>query len=317
MNKKKVLIIDDMHESISELLSNAGYEPHYRPEIVRSEILEVAGQYEGMIVRSKTAIDRELMEKAVRLEFLGRAGAGIDKIDIAYVQQRGISLVNAPEGNRDALAEHTVGMLLSLLHKINCADSEIRNGSWKREDNRGFELMGKTVGVFGYGFMGAAFASRLSGFGCEVIAYDKYKDNFGNAMVSEVELAEFKANTEILSIHVPLTSETKFLFEHEFLRSFPKLKVVINTARGKVLKLHDLVGMLENGHLFGACLDVLENEKLGTLSEQERNDFERLTKLKNVILTPHVAGWTHESYRKINEVLVDKIKAQYLATNHD
>lgn len=305
----KVLIIDDMHPGIEPLLAEAGFEPYYRPDIKPDEVREIIGNYEGIIVRSKMDLDRAVIDKAVKLKFVARAGAGVDKVDYEYLTEKGITLVNAPEGNRDALAEHTVGMLLNLFNKINTAHSEVRGGIWQREENRGWEVMGRTVGIFGFGFMGEAFSRRLAGFGCRVLAYDKFKKGFGNDLVQEVDLATFLAETEVLSIHVPLTAETKFLFNESFLRQFKSLKFVLNTSRGEVLQLRALNKLMDEGLIKGAALDVLENEKLNKLTDDQRVDFEQLVNRNNVILTPHVAGWTFESYRKINEVLVSKLKA--------
>ncbi len=310
---KKVLIIDLMHDSINDMLLKTGFEAHYRPDIERGEILSIISDYHGIIVRSKTNIDKELIDLGTSLEFVGRAGAGIDKVDYPYLTSKNIRMINAPEGNRDAVGEHTIGMLLSILHKINTANLEVRSNIWDREGNRGWELKRRTVGIFGYGFMGSSLARKLQGFGCRVIAYDKYKSGFGTQYIEEVSLDVFKKETEILSIHVPLTAETKNLFDEKYLKSFDRLKIVLNTARGEVLQLSALLGLLETGLLYGAGLDVLENEKINKLSEGEQEIFSRLKKLPNVILTPHVAGWTFESYERINKVLVRKLQEAGLA----
>lgn len=310
---KKVLIADDMHPSITELLLKAGFESDYLPQISRGEILKRIGHYEGLIIRSKTDVDREVIDRAVKLEFIGRAGAGLDKIDYKYLASKNIPIFNAPEGNRDAVGEHTIGMLLSLLHKINTASKEVRGYIWKREENRGWELRSRTVGIYGYGFMGSSLAKKLSGFDCRVIAYDKYKSGFSNQYVEEVSLSDFQRETEILSIHVPLTVETRGLFDENYLQQFPKLKVILNTARGEVLKNKAVIDLLNSGQLIGAGLDVLENEKIDKLSESEKALFDQLASFRNVIFTPHVAGWTFESYARINEVIVAKLEASGLA----
>jgi len=216
-------------------------------------------------------------------------------------------LINAPEGNRGALGEHTIGLLLTLLHNINKGSNEVKSGKWDREGNRGIELGGKTIGIYGYGYMGSSFAEKLSGFGCRVIAFDKFKEEFGERPIQEVSIEHFKQETEILSIHVPLTSETRNLFSANYLRSFKKLKFVLNTARGEVLPMEGVLELLEEGKLLGAGLDVLENEKLDSLSSRERKVFEALAKRSDVIMTPHVGGWTKESYVRINEVIVKKM----------
>lgn len=313
---KRVLIVDDLHSSIGEMLLAAGYEMDYKPEIDRKGILEIIGQYEGLIIRSKTNVDKELIDKATKLEFIGRAGAGLDKIDYPYLSGKNIPLFNAPEGNRDAVGEHTIGMLLSLLHKINSASKQVKRYIWKREENRGWELKGRTVGIYGFGFMGSSLATKLSGFGCRVIAYDKYKSGFTNQFAEEVKLETFMKETEVLSIHIPLTSETKGIFNETYLAQFPNLKVILNTARGEVLKNKALIALLESGKLIGAGLDVLENEKINKLTEEEKSDFEKLASFSNVIFTPHVAGWTFESYQRINEVIVSKLQSAGLAHAH-
>lgn len=305
---KKVLIIDDMHASIEHLLLEIGWKADYRPDIKRSEILEIIHQYEGMMVRGKTAIDKELLDRAIHLKFIGRAGAGLDQISVAEVEQRGIRVINAPEGNRDTVGEHALGLLLVLFNKIHIADREIRQYQWRREANRGLELMGKTVGLFGYGNMAEAFAKRLSGFDCRVIAYDKYKVDFNETYAKRVGEEELKQQTEILSLHVPLTSETRNYFSKEYLSTFSKEFFLVNTARGEILPLKDLVSLIHSGKVKGAALDVLENEKFDTLSDVQKQTFEQLIKMNNVVLSPHVAGWSVESYHRINKVLVEKLK---------
>ena len=306
---KNVLIIDDMHESIVEMLSAEGYQVNYQPEITRNEVLAIAHVYEVIIVRSKTVFDKELVDAATNLKVIARAGAGIDKLDVDYIQEKAIQIINAPEGNRDAVAEHTLGMLLALNNKLFQAYSQVKNLIWDREGNRGFEIKGKTIGVFGYGFMGQAFAQRLKGFECNVLAYDKFKTDFGSEYVQEVTLAELQEKTQILSIHVPFNDETKSLFDQEFLKKFEKLEVLINTARGEIVVLHDLLELLEKKQIRGACLDVLENEKFNKLDDQQKDKILKLAKLQNVILSPHVAGWTFESYQRINTVIVEKLKS--------
>ncbi|WP_420385745.1 NAD(P)-dependent oxidoreductase [Roseivirga sp.] len=307
---KKCLIIDDMHESIVPLLAEIGIEVTYAPGISRDEILEAIGDYEGILVRSKTTIDQEFVDHAGKLEFIGRAGAGLDKIDVDYVEARNIEILNAPEGNRDALAEHAVGMLLSLLNKINTSDNEVRNWIWDREGNRGVELSDKTVGIIGYGYMGQAFVQRLRAFDCRVLVYDKFKKGFGTKKVEEVSLEKIFSKADILSLHVPLTSETRGWVNKDFISQFRKDIHLLNTARGEIVPLKDLLELMDSGKVLGAALDVLEKEKFDQLSEEEKDRFENLFSRKNVVLSPHVAGWTFASYKRINEVLVSKI-AQY------
>lgn len=311
----RVLIVNKMHESILPMLREIGWSVDYEPQITRAEILERLDQYEGLIIRSKTKVDKELIDSGKELLFVARAGAGIDKIDLKTLENENIHLINAPEGNRSALGEHTLGLLLSLMHNINRSSLEVKSLKWKREANRGIELGGKTVGIYGYGFMGSAFAEKLSSFGCRVIGYDKYKEDYEDGFVQEVSLEHFLEETEVLSIHVPLTSETKEHFDLEYLSKFKRLKFLINTSRGEVLDLSAVNEMLDNKTLLGAGLDVLENEKLDQLTEAQETEFERLINNPNVILTPHIAGWTHESYKRINEVIINKMIELGLSTN--
>lgn len=307
----KILIIDEMHLSIIDLLQTEGHEVVYSPKITREEILDQIDQFEGLIIRSKTPMDKPLLEKGIRLKFIGRAGAGLDQIDLDYLDERKIKLFHAAKGNRDAVAEHALGGLLALMNQLIQADQQVRKGIWDREGNRGHELMGKTVGIFGFGNMGKSFAKRLRGFDVEILAYDKYKFDFGNDRVQEVIWEKVKAEADVLSIHVPLTPETKNFFTLEELRGFSKPFWLINTARGEVISFETLNSALDEGILKGAVLDVLENEKFQKFSPKQKEEFERLAQRQNVLFSPHVAGWTFESYDKINRVLVKKIKKAF------
>lgn len=303
----KVLIVDLMHESILGLLGKYGFEVTYAPKITREEIIDQIASYEGIIIRSKTPLDRELLERATRLQFIGRAGAGLDQLDLDYLEERGVALFHAAKGNRDAVAEHAVGGLLALFNHLTQADTQVKKGIWDREANRGAELKGKTVGIFGFGNMGKAFSKRLKGFGVKVLAYDKYKKDFGKKGVQEVTWDTLKKEVDVLSIHVPLTAETRDFFTLEELKSFAKPFWLINTARGEVIRMETLNQALDLGILKGAVLDVLENEKFERFSPDQKLQFELLANRENVLFTPHVAGWTVESYQKINEVLVKQI----------
>ena len=305
---KTCLIVDLMHESITPLLEEIGWKADYQPSIRREEIIRIISNYEGLIVRSKTTIDREIIGRAEKLRWIARAGAGLDQLDMEALEERGIQVVNAPEGNRDALGEHAVTILLTLLNKVHIADRDIRRGTWDREGMRGTELMGKTVSIIGYGHMGQAFARRLQGFGVEVLAYDKYKENYGNEFAREASMEEIFEKTDILSLHVPLTDETHFMLNDDYLANFKKSIYLLNTARGKNIRLKTLVESLKNGRLKGAALDVLENEKIRKLSVEQQKYFNQLIQSDQVVFTPHVGGWTFESYEKINRVLVAKIK---------
>lgn len=305
--KRKCLIIDEMHESIIPQLEAIGFKVAYRPTISRQEILECISDFELLLVRSKTEIDAEIISKASQLKLIGRAGAGLDKIDIAAAEEAGIEIVNAPEGNRDALAEHAIGLMLSMLNKIKQADEQVRNWIWDREGNRGVELSDKTVGIIGYGYMGQAFVQRLRAFDCRILVYDKYKKGFGTKKVEEVGMEKIFDKTDILSIHVPLTTETAGWMTEDFYQKFRKPIFLLNTARGEVAPLADIVQSLDSGKLLGAALDVLEKEKFSELTTEEKKLYQMLFEHKNVLLSPHVAGWTYASYKKINEVLLGKI----------
>ncbi len=307
---KKILIADDLHENIFPMLAELGFEVNYQPDIKRAEILEIIQDYEGLLIRSKTKIDRDFLSHCSKLEFIGRAGAGLDLIDLQAVEEKNIKVFAANEGNSDALAEHTLGMLLMLFNKLNIADAEVRQGIWHREENRGIELSGMTVGIIGFGNMGKAVAQRLLGFQVKVLAYDiqnKHSSEFG-FIAEEASLNDIFEQADIISLHVPLTSNTRMMVNDNFINQFKKNIFLINTSRGEVVSTKSVLKALQSGKLRGACLDVLENEKLTTLTPEQSEVYTHLFQQKNVILTPHIAGWTVESYRKINEVLVAKIR---------
>lgn len=306
--KIKVLIADEMHPSLFEMLDNIGVDHYYFPKITREEIIRQLPEYQGLIIRSKTTVDIDLLKKAANLRFIARAGAGLDLIDIDYCHKKNIALFAANEGNRDAVAEHTIGMILSLFNKINTANIEVKNSIWQREPNRGVELMGKTWGIIGYGNNGKATAQRLLGFGVNVLAYDKFRKTIGDNFAKKATINEIFEQADIVSIHIPLTSETNKMVNNSFIQKFKKNIFLINIARGEIVVLKDLLKNIQTGKILGACLDVLENEKINNLLQEQQQIFDSLTLLPNVIFTPHVAGWTHESYVKINEVLVEKIK---------
>jgi D-3-phosphoglycerate dehydrogenase len=297
-----------MHESLFPMLTEIGWEVEYQPSITREELKHKLAGYQGLIVRSKTFVDRDLLGDQPTVRFIGRAGAGLDILDLPFLEEKGIHVLHASEGNRDAVGEYTIGALLSLMRNLPKADLEVRNFTWHRESNRGEELMGKTVGIIGYGNMGKAFAKRLSGFECNVLAYDKYKTGYSDTFCTEVQMDRIYAETEILSLHVPLTVETKSLVNSDYLKRFKRRIILVNTARGEIVPLADLAALMEEGLVRGAVLDVLENEKLDKLTSEQRQAFTLLAKRSNVIFTPHIAGWTFESHVKINVALVQKIK---------
>lgn len=305
----KILITESIHECIISILEDIGYEVHYKPKIDRRGILEILKNYTGVIIRSKTPADKELIQAGENLKFLARSGAGMDQVDLEYAARRNIVLLNAPEGNRDAVAEHVLGLLLNLINKLRNSDIQVRNKIWDREGNRGVELMHRTFGIIGFGNMGEAVSKRLQGFGCKVIAYDKYKKGFANDFVEEVELEEFFERADIVSFHIPLTPETKFYVNDEFIECFKKNIILLNTARGEILPLKSLVKYLKLGKILAAGLDVLENEKMAKLTEEQSTLMDDLFRMENVLFTPHVGGWTVESYIKISETLAEKIRA--------
>lgn len=303
---KKILIVDDLHPVFKERATALGYVVDDRPLITRAETLAAVADYEGIAVRTKFRIDQEIFEAAPKLEFVARAGAGLDNIDIDIAKQRNIALLAANEGNMDAVGEHAVGLLLSLMNNFRQADLQIRNGVWDREGNRGYELKDKTVGIIGYGFMGQSFARKLSGFGVNVLAYDKYKTNFSDAYAKEVSMEEIVKHSDVLSLHIPLTKETRQMVNDEYFFHFKKPIFFINTARGETVNTQAVLNNIANGKIIGAGLDVLENEKFPALAAQPW--YELLKTNEKVILTPHVGGWTFDSYRKISEVLAQKLE---------
>lgn len=304
---KKVLVLDKGHSILSEKLLDAGFELDYYLSVSREQLFEIISQYSVLIVRSKLLVDKELIDRAVNLKVIGRIGAGMDAIDTDYAEKKGIVCLNSPEGNRDAVGEHCLGLLLALFNKICIADSQVRKGLWLREDNRGLEIKGKIVGIIGYGNMGQSFAKRLSGFDCKVIAYDKYKTNYSDAFAQEVSLEEIFSQSDILSFHTPLTSETKYMFKKDFISNFKKPFYLLNTSRGKVVNTKDLIEALNQGKILGAGLDVLEFEAFSNELQDTPRELQDLFSRTNVVLTPHVAGWSVESNYKLSYFLAEKI----------
>lgn len=303
-----ILIADEVHPSLFAMLTDAGFQFDYQPAITRVELLERLFAFNGLIIRSKTTIDEPLLQRAPNLQFIGRAGAGLDLIDLEAVTKRGIRVFHAGEGNRDAVGEHAVGMLLALLANIVRADAEVRRGVWNRESNRGYELRSMTVGIIGYGNNGSATARRLSGFGCRVLCYDKYRTNYGDSYAQAVSVEQLMNEADVISLHIPLTDDTKQLVDDTWIAHISKPFYLMNVARGEIVSLAALVRGLESGKVRGACLDVLENEKLAKLTPEQQTAFDYLRHSDKVILTPHIAGWTHESYVRINEVLVRQLR---------
>jgi len=340
----KILFVDSVHPLIKEELTAMGYHCEEFSHYTAPDYRNIAPEYTGIIIRSKIKIDKAFIDKAINLKFIGRVGSGLENIDVPYAENRGIRCLNSPEGNRDAVGEHTLGMLLALLNRICVADREIRAGIWTREGNRGMEIKGKTIGIIGYGNMGGAFARRLKGFEANVIAYDKYKSDYEDEYVRELSLDELCETADIVSLHVPLTDETHYLADEMFFQKFCKNFFLINTSRGQVVKTSALVAALKTGKVKGAALDVLEFEDssfeslpvhtrspgvelvlTGTGSDSGSGfkpgvpaidahlkgvppDLRYLLEADNVVLTPHIAGWTVESNIKLAKVLVEKIR---------
>jgi D-3-phosphoglycerate dehydrogenase len=294
------------------MLENAGHTCDFNYNWTKEEIVNNVHLYDGIVIRSRIKITKEIIDKATKLKFIARAGAGMENIDVEYAEKKGIKCIHAPEGNRDAVAEHAIGMLLCLFNNLMRADKEVRQGKWIREGNRGIELMGKTVGIIGYGNMGSAFAERLKGFGVKVLVYDKYKKNFGNDVIIETTLEHIFEEADVLSLHTPLTDETHYLINDTFINRFKKNIYIINTARGKSLNTADLVKNIQLGKVLGACLDVSEYEVVSFENIDAASlpePFQYLSQCEKVILSPHIAGWTQESNEKIARILAEKIIA--------
>jgi D-3-phosphoglycerate dehydrogenase len=310
----KILHIDSNHPLLWEQLEQAGFINHADFTSSKQEIEAKIHEYNGIVIRSRFKIDKTFLDKATNLQFIARVGAGLESIDCDYAISKNVALIAAPEGNCNAVAEHTLGMILSLFNKLNIADSEIRSGEWNREKNRGYELDGKTVGIIGYGNMGKAFAKKLRGFEVEVLCYD-IKENVGDANAKQVSLEELQQKTDVLSLHIPWTPETDKMVNSDFINAFAKDIWIINTSRGKNIITADLVTAMQSGKVLGAGLDVLEYEKLSfeTLFQDKNTPdaFQYLLDGRKVILTPHIAGWTYESHERLAQVIVDKIKALY------
>lgn len=310
----KILHIDSNHPVLMQQLQHLGFENHEdfksSKEIIESKIQD----YHGIVIRSRFKIDKTFIDKAINLQFIARVGAGLESIDCDYATSKNIALIAAPEGNRNAVAEHSLGMLLSLFNNMNRADREIRAGHWNRESNRGHELDGKTVGIIGYGNMGKWFAKKLRGFDVEVLCYD-IKENVGDENARQVSLTELQQKTDVLSLHLPWTPETDRMVNTNFINAFTKAFWILNTSRGKNIVTADLVEALQSKKILGAGLDVLEYEKLSfeTLFQEKNTPeaFQYLLNADNVLLSPHVAGWTFESHERLAQTIVDKIKALY------
>lgn len=310
----KILHIDSNHDLMLEQLNELGFTNHTDYTSSKDAILSEIHEYNGIIIRSRFSIDKAFLDAATKLKFIGRVGAGLENIDCTYAASKGVKLIAAPEGNRNAVGEHSLAMLLSLFNKLNKADQEVRNGKWLREANRGVELDGKTVGLIGYGNMGKAFAKKLRGFDVNVLCYD-LKPNMSDANCKQVSLEELQEKADVLSLHTPQTELTINMVNQDFINRFKKSFWLINTARGKSVVTKDLVTALKEGKILGAGLDVLEYEKASFENLFTNNEmpeaFKYLITAENVLLSPHVAGWTTESKEKLAQTIVDKIKVEF------
>jgi len=311
----KVLIIDEVHEKLTKGLLQLGIEVDYFPEISPHAVMQVIGDYNGLVVRTKMDINQHVLSLAGKLKFVARAGSGLDNIDTSFCNKMGIGYFNAGEANADAVGEHTIAMLLSLFTKLQKANNEVKDKIWDRKGNIGWELKGKTIGIIGFGNTGKAVAKKLSGFEVNVLAYDKYLINYGNQFATQASLEQIQATADIISFHVPLTDETCWMVNENWILQNKKPIVLLNLSRGKVVKLNDAIKALQNNKLKAAAFDVLEDENVNLWDNRQNETFEKLSKMENVILSPHIAGWTIESFEKISLVLLQKIKELTFSLN--
>jgi len=314
MAQKRVIITDHLHAFLADWLKGQGYIVDIQPDITNAELAEVIHAYHGLALSTKIKVTPALLDRAPKLEFIARAGSGMENIDVAAARARGIHVVSSPEGNANAVGEHALGLLLALMNNIARADREIRSGVWRREENRGYELMGRTVGIIGYGHTGRAFAAKLQGLGVYVLAHDKYVSGFGDERVDEVTLEQLLLESDVISFHLPLTEETHHYCNAALLQRCRKGAWIVNTSRGKVVDSEAVLQALESGHIRGAALDVFENEQFYALEGRDKEIMDRLSARPDTVLTPHVAGWTVESYLKLSSVLAEKLAALGLSS---
>ena len=311
----KVAFLDTVHPALEEGLTKNGFDCVDLTKSTKETIEQLASEFEGIVIRSRFPMDKQFLSKAKNLKFIARSGAGMENIDISFCEERGITLFSAPEGNRNAVAEHAVAMILSLFNKLNKADKEVRAGIWDREGNRGIELDGKIVGIIGYGNNGSAFANKLQGFDVDVLAYDKYKSEYSQGRIKAAEWQELLHRSDIISLHIPENEETIGIIDSTFIAKMKKPFYLINLSRGKIVNTEDLVEGINSGKVLGACLDVLEYEKTSFenmfVDKPIPTAFQALIQSNKVILSPHVGGWTQESYKKLSTVLLSKILAKF------